>query len=214
MCEADQTGAEALNTSFGLENGLDTTIIWSWSCLDLGDLKNQASWLQLDRHCSKTTISTHCIFFKTCIPLTFFISSYLSLIPQQGHIKRQTNIHHFTLAHTQPPTGNLEFPVCLTSMFLDCSTRPEYPKRTRLHTERAQTRDRTHNFPAVRPQHQPLHHRIKAVVIKDKMPLKQTPWCSIDYNIMMLLMCSNLEVTSQTVSESECGFDSCTTALK
>ncbi|MEQ2243287.1 hypothetical protein ILYODFUR_005529, partial [Ilyodon furcidens] len=60
--------------------------------------------------------------------------------PSQGNT--QTAMH--TLIHT--PKGNLELPINLTGMFLDCGRKPEYPVRThactgrtcKLHAERPQ----------------------------------------------------------------------------
>ncbi|MEQ2174950.1 hypothetical protein GOODEAATRI_013060 [Goodea atripinnis] len=45
-----------------------------------------------------------------------------------------TNNHEHTLVHT--PKGNLERPVNLTGMSLDCGKKPEYP---RMHRENMQT---------------------------------------------------------------------------
>ncbi|MED6240509.1 hypothetical protein ATANTOWER_022263 [Ataeniobius toweri] len=80
--------------------------------------------------------------------------------PWQG---TQTTMH--TLIHT--PKGNLESPINLTGMSLDCGRKPEYPVRThactrrtcKLHAERPQAGNRTQDLLAARQQCYQLRHR-------------------------------------------------------
>ncbi|KAK5601247.1 hypothetical protein CRENBAI_002310 [Crenichthys baileyi] len=81
--------------------------------------------------------------------------------PSQGNT--QTTTH--TLIHT--PKGNLERPINLTVMYLDCERKPEYPVRThactgrtcKLHAERPLAGSRTQDLLAARQQcyHKPLY---------------------------------------------------------
>ncbi|MEQ2316877.1 hypothetical protein AMECASPLE_036908 [Ameca splendens] len=81
--------------------------------------------------------------------------------PSQGNT--QTTMH--TLFHT--PKGNLERPINLTGMSLDCGRKPEYLVRThtctrrtcKLHAERPPTGNQTQNLLAARQQcYQLCHH--------------------------------------------------------
>ncbi|MEQ2175368.1 hypothetical protein GOODEAATRI_017290 [Goodea atripinnis] len=80
--------------------------------------------------------------------------------PSQGNT--QTTMH--TLIHT--PKGNLELPINLTGMSLDCGRKPEYPVRThactgrtcKLHAERPPVRNRTQDLLATRRQCYQLRH--------------------------------------------------------
>ncbi|MEQ2293612.1 hypothetical protein AMECASPLE_035354 [Ameca splendens] len=80
--------------------------------------------------------------------------------PSQGNT--QTTIH--TLIHT--PKGNLELPINLTDMFLDCGRKPEYLVRThactgrtcKLHAERPQAGNQTQDLLAARQQCYQLCH--------------------------------------------------------
>ncbi|MED6239776.1 hypothetical protein ATANTOWER_011019 [Ataeniobius toweri] len=81
--------------------------------------------------------------------------------PSQGNT--QTTMH--TLIHT--PKGNLERPINLTGMSLDCGRKPEYPVRThactgrtcKLHAERPPAGNRTQDLLAARQQYYQLRHR-------------------------------------------------------
>ncbi|MEQ2249796.1 hypothetical protein ILYODFUR_033090 [Ilyodon furcidens] len=81
--------------------------------------------------------------------------------PSQGNT--QTTTH--TLIHT--PKGNLELPINLTGMSLDCGRKPEYPVRThacmgrtcKLHAERPPAGNRTQDLLAARQQCYQLRHR-------------------------------------------------------
>ncbi|MEQ2250257.1 hypothetical protein ILYODFUR_038081 [Ilyodon furcidens] len=81
--------------------------------------------------------------------------------PSQGNT--QTTTH--TLIHT--PKGNLELPINLTGMSLDCGRKPEYLVRThactgrtcKLHAERPQAGNRTQGLLAARQQCYQLRHR-------------------------------------------------------
>ncbi|MEQ2209166.1 hypothetical protein XENOCAPTIV_025793 [Xenoophorus captivus] len=74
-----------------------------------------------------------------------------------------------TLIHT--PKGNLELPINLTGMSLDCGRKPEYPVRThactgrtcKLHAERPQAGNRTQNLLAARQQCYQLRFWVQAV---------------------------------------------------
>ncbi|MEQ2292109.1 hypothetical protein AMECASPLE_019717 [Ameca splendens] len=80
---------------------------------------------------------------------------------QQGNT--QTTMH--TLIHT--PKGNLERPINLTGMSLDCGRKPEYPVRThtctgttcKLHAERPLARNQTQDLLVARQQCYQLRHR-------------------------------------------------------
>ncbi|MEQ2190327.1 hypothetical protein GOODEAATRI_034622 [Goodea atripinnis] len=69
--------------------------------------------------------------------------------------------------HTNTPKGNLERPINLTGMSLDCGRKPEYPERThartgrtrKLHAERPLAGSRTQDLLAARQQCYPLRHR-------------------------------------------------------
>ncbi|MEQ2315619.1 hypothetical protein AMECASPLE_024316 [Ameca splendens] len=74
--------------------------------------------------------------------------------PSQGNML--TTMH--TLIHT--PKGNLELPINLTGMSLDCGRKPEYPVRThactgrtcKLHAERPLAGNQTQDLLAARQQ--------------------------------------------------------------
>ncbi|MEQ2308202.1 hypothetical protein AMECASPLE_025811 [Ameca splendens] len=78
----------------------------------------------------------------------------------------QTTMH--TFIHT--PKGNLERPIKLTGMFLDCGRKPEYPERThactgrtcKLHAERLLAGSRTQDLLAARQQCYQLRHRFQS----------------------------------------------------
>ncbi|MEQ2237991.1 hypothetical protein ILYODFUR_028769 [Ilyodon furcidens] len=80
--------------------------------------------------------------------------------PLQGN--SQTTMH--TLIHT--PKGNLELPINLTGMSLDCGRKPEYPVRTHactgrtctLHAERPPAGNQTQDLLAARQQCYQLRH--------------------------------------------------------
>ncbi|MEQ2295347.1 hypothetical protein AMECASPLE_013156 [Ameca splendens] len=84
---------------------------------------------------------------------------------RQSIAGQHTNNHAHTLIHT--PKGNLEKPINLTGMSLDCGRKPEYPVRThtctgrtcKLHAERHLARNRTQDLLAARQQcYQRRHH--------------------------------------------------------
>ncbi|MED6282571.1 hypothetical protein CHARACLAT_033516 [Characodon lateralis] len=86
--------------------------------------------------------------------------------PWTGHqfiAGQHTNNH----AHTHTPKANLELPINLTGMSLDCGRKPEYPVRThackgrtyKLHAERPPDRNRTQDLLAARQQCYQLRHR-------------------------------------------------------
>ncbi|MEQ2281065.1 hypothetical protein AMECASPLE_026577 [Ameca splendens] len=78
-------------------------------------------------------------------------------------VNTQTTMH--TLIHT--PKGNLQLPINLTGMSLDCGRKPEYLVRThactgrtcKLHAERPQAGNRTQDLLAARQQCYQLRHR-------------------------------------------------------
>ncbi|KAK5608006.1 hypothetical protein CRENBAI_006560 [Crenichthys baileyi] len=80
----------------------------------------------------------------------------------------QTTMH--TLIHT--PKGNLERPINLTGMSLDCGRKPESPVRThtctgrtcKLHAERPSAGNRTHDLAARQQCHQ-LRHRAAHLIL-------------------------------------------------
>ncbi|MEQ2169749.1 hypothetical protein GOODEAATRI_028486 [Goodea atripinnis] len=87
--------------------------------------------------------------------------------PWTGHQSiagQRTNNH----AHTHTPKGNLERPINLTGMSLDCGRKPEYPVRThactgrtcKLRAERPQAGNRTQDLLAARQQCYQLRHHM------------------------------------------------------
>ncbi|MED6290202.1 hypothetical protein CHARACLAT_010722 [Characodon lateralis] len=76
--------------------------------------------------------------------------------------RRATHKTKHTLIHT--PKGNLERPINLTGMSLDCGRKPDYPERIhactgrtcQLHAERPPAGNRTQNLLAARQQCYPL----------------------------------------------------------
>ncbi|MEQ2313103.1 hypothetical protein AMECASPLE_038188 [Ameca splendens] len=82
---------------------------------------------------------------------------------RQSIAGQHTNTH--TLIHT--PKGNLQLPINLTGMSLDCGRKPEYPVRThactgrtcKLHAERPQAGNRTQDLLAARQQCYQLRYR-------------------------------------------------------
>ncbi|MED6237583.1 hypothetical protein ATANTOWER_028440 [Ataeniobius toweri] len=84
--------------------------------------------------------------------------------PGQVASPSQGNTQTTTLIHT--PKGNLELPINLTGMSLDCGRKPEYPVRThactgrtcKLHAERPQARNQTQDLLAARQQCYQLRH--------------------------------------------------------
>ncbi|MEQ2207497.1 hypothetical protein XENOCAPTIV_013508 [Xenoophorus captivus] len=79
----------------------------------------------------------------------------------------------YTLSHT--PKGNLELPINLTGMSLDCGRKLEYPVRThactgrtcKLHAERPQAGNQTQDLLAARQQCYQLRHRAALPVIHE-----------------------------------------------
>ncbi|MEQ2314597.1 hypothetical protein AMECASPLE_013772, partial [Ameca splendens] len=93
-------------------------------------------------------------------------TGHQSITGQHRHTQdKQPRTHSFT------PKGNLERPINLTVMFLDCGRKPEYLERThactgrtcKLHTERPPTGSRTKDLLAARQHCCQLRHHVGPV---------------------------------------------------
>ncbi|MEQ2165936.1 hypothetical protein GOODEAATRI_022263 [Goodea atripinnis] len=82
-----------------------------------------------------------------------------SIVGQHRHTQdKQPSTHSFT------PKGNVEGPINLTVIFLDCGRKPEYLERThictwrtcKLHAERPPVGSRTQDLLAARQQCSPI----------------------------------------------------------